>query len=159
VALARAVTQTFALQAEQKQIRLDFTSDDEDAFKIRADPLKLSWVVSNLIANALRYTPAGGTISVSCSRGDAGPALRVADSGPGIPPDLREHLFERYAQWSVNGAEPGSAGLGLAIAKEIVEAHRGRIFVQSEPGAGTRFTVELPAAPEVIADGAPADRR
>jgi NtrC-family two-component system sensor histidine kinase KinB len=147
VELVQAAIKGFALQAEQKQVRLvaDF---EQAAPKIRADPLKLSWVVSNLIANALRYTPGGGTISVSLSASAGGARLRVSDTGPGIPPQVREHLFERFAQWNVNGSEPGSAGLGLAIAKEIVDAHGGRIFVDSQLNQGTCFTVELPASPE-----------
>jgi signal transduction histidine kinase len=128
-------------------VRLESNFDDFVP-RIRADPLKLSWVVSNLIANALRYTPSGGAISVSLSQTPLGVSLRVSDTGPGIPPQVREHLFERFAQWNVNGSEPGSAGLGLAIAKEIVTAHGGRIFVDSELGQGTRFTVELPQPPE-----------
>jgi NtrC-family two-component system sensor histidine kinase KinB len=147
VELVQAAIKGFALQAEQKPVRLvaDF---EQAAPKIRADPLKLSWVVSNLIANALRYTPGGGTISVSLSASAGGARLRVSDTGPGIPPQVREHLFERFAQWNVNGSEPGSAGLGLAIAKEIVDAHGGRIFVDSQLNQGTCFTVELPASPE-----------
>ncbi|MGH7932312.1 MAG: sensor histidine kinase [Candidatus Binataceae bacterium] len=147
--LLKAVTRTFTLQAEQKAVQLK-TDFDESAPKIRADPLKLSWVVSNLVANALRYTPAGGTISVSSKTAARGVQLQVRDTGPGIAAQLREHLFERFAQWDVNGAEPGSAGLGLAIAKEIVEAHGGRIFVHGSLGKGTCFTVELPAGPEAL---------
>jgi signal transduction histidine kinase len=71
--------------------------------------------------------------------------VKVADTGPGIPSQIRDYLFERYAQWTVNGAAPGSAGLGLAIAKEIVGAQGGRIFVESTVGMGTCFTIELPA--------------
>jgi signal transduction histidine kinase len=70
--------------------------------------------------------------------------LKVSDTGPGIAREFREHLFERFAQFSVNGSEPGSAGLGLAIVKEIIEGHGGRIFIDSTLGAGTCFTVELP---------------
>jgi NtrC-family two-component system sensor histidine kinase KinB len=156
--MAQAVMKGFALQAEQKQIRLE-AEIERPAPQIRADPLKLSWVVSNLIANALRYTPSGGTISVSLSAEGSGARLRVSDTGPGIPPQVREHLFERFAQWKVNGSEPGSAGLGLAIAKEIVDAHGGRIFVDSELGQGTSFTVELPASPEDGFNGKSAGRR
>jgi NtrC-family two-component system sensor histidine kinase KinB len=145
--MALAVIKGFALQAEQKHVRLE-ANIEQPPPQIRADPLKLSWVVSNLIANALRYTPSGGTISVSLSGTKSGARLRVSDTGPGIPAQVREHLFERFAQWRVNGSEPGSAGLGLAIAKEIVDAHGGRIFVDSQPGQGTNFTVELPASPE-----------
>jgi NtrC-family two-component system sensor histidine kinase KinB len=147
--LLKAVTRTFVLQAEQKPVQLQ-TDFDESAPKVRADPVKLSWVVSNLVANALRYTPAGGTISVSSRIAAKAIKLQVCDTGPGIAPQLREHLFERFAQWNVNGAEPGSAGLGLAIAKEIVEAHGGRIFVDSTLGQGTCFTVELPTEPEAL---------
>ena len=70
----------------------------------------------------------------------------MSDTGPGIPAEVREHLFERFAQWRFSGSEPGSAGLGLAIAKEIVDAHGGRICVDSELGQGTSFTVELPVS-------------
>jgi PAS domain S-box-containing protein len=142
--MVQAVIKGFALQAEQKQVQLE-AKIERSAPQIRADPLKLSWVVSNLIANALRYTPCGGTISVSLTGTQSGACLRVSDTGPGIPPQVREHLFERFSQWRVNGSEPGSAGLGLAIAKEIVDAHGGRIFVDSKLGQGTSFTVELPA--------------
>jgi signal transduction histidine kinase len=116
--------------------------------QLRADPVKLSWVISNLVANALRYTPTGGAIAISSQPAGAAVQLKISDSGPGIAPEVRDHLFERFAQWNVNGAEPGSAGLGLAIAKEIVEAHHGRIFVDSTLGQGTCFTVELPMRPE-----------
>jgi two-component system, NtrC family, sensor histidine kinase KinB len=150
--MAQAVIKGFALQAEQKQVRLE-ANIERPAPQIRGDPLKLSWVVSNLIANALRYTPSGGTIEVSLRRTETGARLRVSDNGPGIPAPVREHLFERFTQWQVNGSEPGSAGLGLAIAKEIVDAHRGRIFVDSELGHGTSLIVELPVSPEDGFDG------
>ena len=142
--LIHAVVRSFALQADQKSIALQ-ESVNGDTITIRADPVKLSWVISNLIANALRYTPNGGAIQVSSASTPDGLRLRVSDTGPGVPPELREHLFERFAQWNVNGVAPGSAGLGLAIAKEIVEAHGGRIFVDNAPDHGTCFTVELPA--------------
>ncbi len=138
-----AVIGTFALQAEQKGITLR-GAIAESTPAVLADPVKLSWVVSNLIGNAMRYTPSGGTITIS-SCGEKGVArVEVSDTGPGVAPEIRDHLFERYAQWHGNGVEAGSAGLGLAIAKEIVEAHGGRIFVDSTVGEGTRFTVELP---------------
>jgi signal transduction histidine kinase len=67
----------------------------------------------------------------------------VSDTGPGIPPEQQDRIFEPFAQMSEPGA-PGSAGLGLAIVRDIVQAHGGRIFLSSEAGKGTRFTVELP---------------
>jgi two-component system, NtrC family, sensor histidine kinase KinB len=158
VQLVQSAIKAFALQAEQRHVRLEAEFDQAVPI-IRADPLKLSWVVSNLIANALRYTSSGGVISVSLSGTPSEACLRVSDTGPGIPPHVREHLFERFAQWNVNGAEPGSAGLGLAIAKEIVDAHGGRIFVDSQLGQGTRFTVELPVSAEGEFDGKTSGRR
>ena len=141
--LIRAVMNSFALQAEQKDIALK-SAIAPSTPDVLADRVKLSWVISNLIGNAMRYTPSGGTITIS-SMGDGDLVrLQVSDTGPGVAPEIRDHLFERYAQWNSNGAEPGSAGLGLAIAKEIVEAHGGRIFVESTVGEGTCFTVELP---------------
>jgi two-component system, NtrC family, sensor histidine kinase KinB len=145
--LLEAVTKTFALQAEQKHITLR-SSFAKSLPGFRGDPVKLSWVLSNLIANALRYTPADGTVGVSSESEGGVVKFKVSDTGPGIPPEVRDHLFERFVQWSVNGAKPGTAGLGLAIAKEIVEAHRGRIFVDSTVGQGTCFTVELPVKTE-----------
>jgi signal transduction histidine kinase len=68
--------------------------------------------------------------------------LSVQDSGPGIPPSQRERIFERFAQ----GEEPGAAGLGLAIVRDVVQAHGGRIYLESELGRGSRFTIELPCA-------------
>ena len=139
----RAVMNGFALQADQKGITLKNAIADSTP-QVLADPVKLSWVVSNLIANAIRYTPSGGTITVASTAGPDTVRFQVRDTGPGVAPEIRDHLFERYAQWNANGTEPGSAGLGLAIAKEIVEAHGGRIFVESTLGEGTCFTVELP---------------
>ncbi len=140
--LAGSIVKTFALQAEQKGVRL--IASVAATPRLRADPVKLSWVISNLIANALRYTPTGGVITILAPPAGAAVQLKISDTGPGIAPGVRDHLFERFAQWNVNGTEPGSAGLGLAIAKEIVEAHHGRIFVDSTLGQGTCFTVELP---------------
>jgi len=93
--LLEAVTKTFALQAEQKRIMLT-TEFDDSAPKIRADPIKLSWVVSNLVANALRYTPADGVIALSAKMTPPVVQLRVRDTGSGIAPQVQERLFERF---------------------------------------------------------------
>jgi NtrC-family two-component system sensor histidine kinase KinB len=141
--LVTSVVKSFAIQAEQKQVKLETQIAGPD-LALMGDPIKLSWVVSNLVGNALRYTPSGGTIMVCAQRWEDGVRLRVRDSGPGIAPQIRDHLFERFAQWSPNGFEAGAGGLGLAIVKDIVEGHGGRIFVESSAG-GSEFTVELPA--------------
>jgi signal transduction histidine kinase len=94
--------------------------------------------------DALRCTPADGIIAASARVIPGGIQLQVRDSGPGTAPHVQARLFERSGLWNVNGAEPGSAGLGLAIAKEIVQAHEGRICVGRSLDHGTCFTIELP---------------
>ena len=137
------VAKRFGIQAQEKNVRLDIAITPTP--DLEGDPVKLSWVVSNLIGNALRYTPDGGTIEVIARPEAAGFArLEVADTGPGIAPEIRAHVFERFAQYGTNGHAAGSAGLGLAIVKDIVEAHGGRIFVEGNHGHGSRFVVQLP---------------
>ena len=143
--VAEEVAGRFRLQAEEKRIALE--SHIAQVPPVSGDPVKLSWVVSNLIGNALRYTPEGGRIEVATSSVDDTVRLEVADTGPGIAPELRDYVFERFAQYG-DGAEKGSAGLGLAIVKDIVVAHGGRIFVTGKSPAGSRFVVQLPAARE-----------
>lgn len=144
--LAAEVTTRFAIQAREKHI--DLEQSIESAPEIIGDPVKLSWVISNLVGNALRYTPSGGTIKVSARASDGATRLEIADSGPGIPPELKDYIFERFVQYGSDGFEKGSAGLGLSIVKEIVEAHGGRIFVESNNSHGSKFIVEIPAAVE-----------
>jgi signal transduction histidine kinase len=141
------VVKGYAIQAEAKHVRLE-KHDVEPGLQMRGDPIKLSWVVSNLIGNALRYTSENGAVIVSAARNGGNVRLEVVDSGPGIAAEVRDSIFERFAQWSANGAPQGSAGLGLAIVKEIVEAHDGRIFVESSVGQGSKFIVEFPARSE-----------
>jgi two-component system sensor histidine kinase KdpD len=129
----------FALQLRERGVTLE-TQLPDDALRISGDATKLGWALSNLIGNALRYTPPGGVIRVAASAQGDGVRVAVSDSGPGIPPDQRERIFERYAQ----GDRPGAAGLGLAIVRDVVQAHGGRIFLESEPGRGSRFILELP---------------
>jgi two-component system, NtrC family, sensor histidine kinase KinB len=141
------VTQRFGIQAQEKKIRIETKIDKLP--EMQGDPVKLSWVLSNLIGNALRYTPEGGTIAVAArAAGENLTSLEVSDTGPGIAPEIRDHVFERFAQYGANGYSSGSAGLGLAIVKDIVEAHGGRIFVESNNGHGSRFIVQLPVALE-----------
>lgn len=140
------VASRFGVQLEDKRVQLD--KHIAAVPPVSGDPVKLSWVVSNLIGNALRYTPRGGRIEVATSSVDGSVRLEVADSGPGIAPELRDYIFERFAQYGANGEEKGSAGLGLAIAKDIVMAHGGRIFVTGNTPTGSRFVVQLPAARE-----------
>src|SRR5260370_15914123 len=104
--LVEAAWRTLPLPAQGRRISLS-TDTDPAGPKVWADPLKLTWVVTNLISNALRYTPAGGKIVVTAKE-EAGPVqLRVSDTGPGIPPEIPNPLFERSPQWTVKAAAPG----------------------------------------------------
>jgi signal transduction histidine kinase len=132
----------FALQARERGVTLETAVADTD-LRIAGDPTKITWAVSNLIANALRYTPRGGRVTLATSADDGAVRVSVGDTGPGIPPELRERIFERFVQGQDDG-EPGAAGLGLAIVRDIVQAHGGRIYLDSEVGTGSRFTLELP---------------
>ncbi|MFL5777488.1 MAG: ATP-binding protein [Chloroflexota bacterium] len=108
---------------------------------LEVDPVRTREVLSNLVANALRYTPRGGTITVRgrASR-DGGVRIEVADTGPGIPADLLPHVFERFTK----SPESRGSGLGLALARRLVEAHGGEIGVDSSPGNGTAVWFRLP---------------
>jgi two-component system, NtrC family, sensor histidine kinase KinB len=143
--VAEEVAGRFRLQAEEKHIALELNI--EQVPPVSGDPVKLSWVVSNLIGNAVRYTPEGGRIEVMTRCASDIVRLEVADSGPGVAPELRDYVFERFAQYG-DGAEKGSAGLGLAIVKDIVAAHGGRIFVTGNTPVGSRFVVQLPVSRE-----------
>jgi NtrC-family two-component system sensor histidine kinase KinB len=145
--LAADVTHRFAIQAREKHVSLE--EHIGTVPEIIGDAVKLSWVISNLLGNALRYTPAGGTITVAARGIDHATRLEVTDSGPGIPAEMKDYIFERFVQYGSDGFEKGSAGLGLSIVKEIVEAHGGRIFVESANSHGARFIVEIPAAQEI----------
>lgn len=137
----------FAPQAEHKQVNLRINLRHSGTV-MRGDSIKLSWVISNLLANALRHTAEHGLISLTLEEANNAFSLKVRDTGPGIPPQIRDRLFERFTKWSINGAGEGSAGLGLAIVQEIVGVHGGRIFVDTTEGMGTCFTVDLPVRQE-----------
>jgi PAS domain S-box-containing protein len=126
--------------------RVDLTCRiEEDLPPAWADEARVHQVLGNLIGNALKFTPAGGHIEVSVRERAEQLEVCVADTGPGIPPDQIEHLFDRF--WQARKTDRRGAGLGLAIAKGIVEAHHGRIWVESEVGRGSRFLFTLPVVP------------
>jgi len=131
-------------EAKAKDITLH-TESSPGLPDVNVDPDRMAQVLVNLLDNALRYTPSGGTISLSASQIPAGVQIMVKDSGPGIPPEDLSHVFERfYRADKSRQREQGGTGLGLAITRSLVESQGGRIRVESQPGEGAAFIIELP---------------
>ena len=118
--------------------------DPDDLPLLEVDPIRIREVLANLVANALRYTPPSGTVTIASAVEPGGDWLRVEvrDTGPGLAPEVREHVFDRFAR----SADSGGSGLGLAIARHLVEAHGGQIGLDSPPGAGTTAWFRLPVS-------------
>jgi two-component system OmpR family sensor kinase len=141
--------------AREKDVRLA-TKAPDDLPRAEADGGRIDQVLANLLDNALKHTPTGGSVTVTLSVEDGGkgfPAggrhilVSVADTGEGIPAEHLTHVFDRlYRVDDARSRETGGAGLGLAIAKQMVELHGGRIWVESDTGGGTRFSFTLPIA-------------
>lgn len=119
---------------------------DGELPEVRADRDRVRQVFSNLVGNAVRFTPPGGRITLRARREGHTVVCGVDDTGPGIPEEEREHLFDRF--WKRDRSEREGAGLGLAIVQGIVEAHGGRVWVESQPGEGARFRFTLTVASE-----------
>jgi NtrC-family two-component system sensor histidine kinase KinB len=131
-------------QADSKGIELSLEVP-EDLPEVTADPHKIVWVLVNLLANAVRYTKAGGHIKLMGERVGNQVHLSVTDDGEGIPLDVQPRIFDKFVHGKP-GDGGGGSGLGLAICKEIIKAHRGAIWVDSNPGQGSTFTFALPVA-------------
>jgi two-component system sensor histidine kinase BaeS len=115
------------------------------AAPVLADPVRLRQALGNLVANALRYTPPGGTVAVRVDHTATGVTFAVADTGTGIEAEHLPHLFDRFYRADVSRSrETGGSGLGLAIVRHLAEAHGGRVSVESTVGVGSTFTLVLP---------------
>jgi signal transduction histidine kinase len=140
--LVRDAVSGFEMQANEKDIRIELAlAEGEDAI---VDPQRIREVLTNLLSNALRYTPPTGKIKVSLTETGLGSernvTISIADSGPGIEPEMLPHVFDRFYKSS----DSGGMGLGLSIAKYLVEAHNGKIWAESQVGKGTKITFSIP---------------
>jgi signal transduction histidine kinase/CheY-like chemotaxis protein len=120
--------------------------EDIDEVAVSADKVRFRQIIDNLLSNAIKFTPEGGRIEVSTRRGDNQVLIDVSDTGVGIAPEDQERVFDEFQQVGDRGSRTSGTGLGLALARRLVIAHGGTISVQSTIGAGSRFTVALPAA-------------
>jgi two-component system OmpR family sensor kinase len=149
VSLVRDMTQTFGPIAESEGITFEVKTPEQMPL-INADAVRLTQVLHNLLMNALRHMPTGGTVYLSAEAENGAAQLVVRDTGDGIPPEHLPHVFDRFysADHTRNRRVSGGAGLGLTIARAIVEAHKGQIAVTSDGivGHGTTFTIRLPVA-------------
>lgn len=143
VRLLRSSLRPLVTQAEDKEIDLILPASSEEIFA-EIDPVKFPWVVTNIVGNALRYTEPRGRVTVVVTLDLDEVRVSVTDTGAGIPPEYLDKIFQPY--WSLDEEpRPGTHGLGLAIAKEVMEAHGGSIAAESHPGAGTIFRLHLPS--------------
>jgi signal transduction histidine kinase len=134
--------EAFRTVAYQRGIHFEVVPPETDT-ALRADPLRVSQIMGNLIGNALKFTPEQGHVTLRAVPNGSHVLFEVMDTGPGIPPAHLEHLFERF--WQARQSDSRGVGLGLPIAKGLVEAHGGTMTVQSTLGAGTTFSFTLPA--------------
>ncbi len=116
---------------------------------LNIDPDRLGQAVGNLISNAIKYTPPQGSVSISAETTANELLIRVADSGPGILPEEEERIFEPFFRSQAQRRFPMGLGLGLTISRDLVEAHNGRLQLESRPGSGSYFTIHLPLSPTV----------
>jgi signal transduction histidine kinase len=142
-ALLEDVRDLFEPLADGKDIRL-VLDRPADLPLLRVDQRQMTRVLSNLVGNALKFTPDGGTVTIRALRADGEVWFEVRDNGRGIPAEHLERVFDRF--WQADQSDRRGAGLGLAIAKGIVEAHGGRVWVESRVGEGSSFFVALPVS-------------
>jgi signal transduction histidine kinase len=135
--------ETFRPMAEKRHIHLSLINPD-DGIAVRADPLRVSQIVGNIVGNAIKFTPEEGTVTMCSVANGNHVSVHVSDTGPGIPANDLSHLFDNF--WQARSNDHRGVGLGLAIAKGVVEAHGGRIWCDSAPGRGSTFSFTLPRA-------------
>jgi two-component system NtrC family sensor kinase len=142
--LARYAVEGLRGAADTKGLTLEIDLP-EDVVLVHGDPVRLRQMVGNILDNAIKYTPEGGTIHLSVHHEGDQVILRVSDTGLGIPPSDQPYLFDKFFRATNVPEDMAGTGLGLSIVHSIVDNHRGRIWVDSKLGVGTTFTVVLPA--------------
>jgi signal transduction histidine kinase len=151
--LVEQVVSEIAVTRAGQRVRLD-QSVPADLPPVLADAERVHQVLFNLLDNAVRFTPQGGHVTISATRRDGSVDVAVRDTGPGIPREHLPRLFDRfYRVDTARSRDDGGTGIGLAIARSVIDAHGGRIWAESELGRGSTFTFELPVAARAEATG------
>lgn len=143
VTLLERTTAAYTPQAQEQVVSLEVTADPDNP-KIEVDPDRMSQVLGNLVSNALRYTPPGGWIELSATAAEGDVCIMVQDNGTGIATEDLPEVFTRFYRGDKSRQQNGEAGLGLTIAKSLVEMQGGTISVESVIGEGTTFTIRFP---------------
>jgi PAS domain S-box-containing protein len=142
-------------EAKDQGLHLHIETSPEP-IRVRADAAEYTLAISRLVENALRYTPPGGAITLRTRTDQVSGFIDVIDTGVGIPPEAVPHIFDRFYRVDPSrNSETGGAGLGLAIAHKVIEAHGGQIKVKSTPGQGSTFSVSLPLEPQAAPESLP----
>lgn len=144
--LAKACAKDFELVAADRKQKVAFKQVKGDIPAVLGDPALLRRVLDNLVHNAVEHTPRGGTITIGVGRENGSVLVEVSDSGPGVPPEAREHIFRKFFQKDVK-RHVGNVGLGLALCEKVVLRHGGRIGIGDAEPKGARFYFTIPAAP------------
>jgi signal transduction histidine kinase len=149
VPILEAAIDTMLPQARAKEIDLHMELD-ESAIAVICDPSRLQQVITNLLANAIKFTPSGGRVDIQLARQSSYAEITVSDTGRGIPTEFLPHIFEPFGQAGTDQATAHDGlGLGLTIARHIIERHKGKIHAESlGEGTGTKFTIIIPLEDE-----------
>ncbi len=142
-AVLRSVQNEFQSLLADRNIRVDFAEPDGE-LRVTLDENRMAQVVRNLLSNAAKFSPDGGTVRVDVHMDDEGVRVSIRDHGMGVPEDELEAVFDKFVQSSTTRTGAGGTGLGLSICREIVESHEGRIWCENHPDGGAMFYVELP---------------
>jgi signal transduction histidine kinase len=127
--------------SDRKGIKIEVTGPPRSPL-VRCDPQRITQVFYNLMGNAVKFSPANSAIAVNMSVSDSQLTVEIRDQGPGIPKENLEKIFQKY--WKIKTNTKGGAGLGLYIARKIVESHGGKLRADSQEGHGTQLTMTLP---------------
>jgi signal transduction histidine kinase len=141
--IAREAVEMFAGTARERGMELKLALDPA---RLTGDPERLLQVATNLIGNAIQFTPYGGTVTIRTQARAGSAVLEVSDTGPGISSEALPYIFDRFYRGDKSRTGDKGSGLGLSIARAAVEAHSGNIQVSSKPGQGATFTVSVPAS-------------